>query len=131
MPTTTSPRTGRRAGTARRAPAASTPRSRPSLPRRRKPEPQSKGQQVLKAVTSALPAGKAASKAKSAGGKAPTKGLALLGIAGGVAAALKSRNAKKAKAETVPVEPVTPVTSPGVTAAPEPTGVEARPDGTL
>ena len=103
------------------------PTSRPSL--RRKP-PQSKGQQILGALTSAIPAGKAASKAKSAGGKAPTKGLALLGAAGGVAAFLKQRNAKKAEAGSVPVEPpVTP--APSVTSVPEPSAAEVRADGTL
>ena len=101
------------------------------MPRRRKPAPQSKGQQVLKALTSAVPAGKAANKAKSAGGKAPTKGLALLGAAGGVAAFLKNRNAKKAQAEAVPVVPVEPVAAPSVTSVPEPSATEVRADGTL
>lgn len=128
MPTTTSPRTPRRAPSTGRRPQTTTPRSRPSIPGRRKPQPQSKGQQILKALTSAVPAGKAASKAKSAGSKAPTKGIALLGLAGGVAAALKSRNAKKAKADAVPVEPVA---APAVTSVPEPSPIEARPDGTL
>ncbi len=131
MPTTTPRSTTRRASTARRTPprrtpAATTPRSRPSMPLRRKPQPQSKGQQLFKALSSALPAGKAASKAKSAGGKAPTKGLALLGAAGGVAALLKQRNAKKAQADAVPVTP-----APAVTSVPEPSAAEVRADGTL
>jgi hypothetical protein len=129
MPSTTPRSTPRRATTAGRT-AATTPRSRPSIPLRRKPQPQSKGQQLLKALSSAVPAGKAASKAKSAGGKAPTKGLALLGAAGGVAAFLKQRNAKKAQADSVPVEPpVTP--APAVTSVPEPSATEVRADGTL
>jgi Pyruvate/2-oxoacid:ferredoxin oxidoreductase gamma subunit len=125
MPTTT-PRTTRRAGSPRRTPVSTTP-YRPSL-RRRKPEPQGKGQQLLAALTSAVPAGKAASKAKSAGAKTPTKGLALLGAAGGVAAFLKSRSAKKAQADAVPVEPVS---APAVTSVPEPSAAEVRADGTL
>jgi hypothetical protein len=102
----------------------STPRTRPSI--RRKPQPQSKGQQVLKALTSAVPAGKAAGKAKKAGNKAPTKGLALLGAAGGAAALLKNRKAKKAQQTEVVVTP-----APAVTSVPEPTATEVRADGTL
>jgi hypothetical protein len=104
---------------------ATTPRTRPSI--RRKPQPQSKGQQVLKALTSAVPAGKAASKAKSAGNKAPTKGLALLGAAGGAAALLKNRKAKKAQQTEV----VVPAPAPAVTSVPEPMATEVRADGTL
>jgi len=104
-----------------------TPRARPSI--RRKPQPQSKGQQVLKALTSAMPAGKAASKAKSAAGK-PPKGLLVLGAAGGIAAALKKRqNAKSQAAETVVA--TEPVPAPSVTSVPEPSPVEVRADGTL
>ena len=132
MPTTTPRTTARRPAPARRTQprrtTATTPRTRPSLPLRRKPQPQSKGQQVFKAISSALPAGKVASKAKS-GGKAP-KGLALLGAAGGVAAFLKQRSAKKAQSDAMPVEPIaTP--APAVTSVPEPSAAEVRADGTL
>jgi hypothetical protein len=106
---------------------APTPRSRPSI--RRKPQPQSKGQQVLKALTSAVPSGKAASKAKSAAGK-PPKGLLVLGAAGGLAAALKKRQSNKTQTvETVAV--TEPVPAPSVTSVPEPSPVEVRADGTL
>ena len=139
MPTTTS---RRGASAPRRTPSRPTPRttgrptgrfatptrrSRPTI--RRKPQPQSKGQQLFKALSSAIPAGKAASKAKSAGGKAPTKGLARRGGAGGVAAPLRNRNAKKAQGDAVPVEP-TATPAPAVTSVPEPSAGEIRADGT-
>ena len=111
--------------------ATPTPRTRPSI--RRKPQPQSKGQQVFKALSSALPAGKAAGKAKSAAGK-PPKGLLVLGAAGGLAAALKNRSKLTSKfgGGSTP-EPVAaePVPAPSVTSVPEPSPVQVRSDGTL
>jgi len=128
MPTTT-PRPFARGGATapRRTPTRSTPRARPSI--RRKPQPQSKGQQVLKALTSAVPTGKAAGKARSAAGK-PPKGLLILGAAGGLAAALKKRQSAKSQAAGT-VTPAEPVPAPSVTSVPEPSPVEVRADGTL
>ena len=80
------PTTAPRRSSARRT----TPRtSRPSLPRRRKPEPQSNAQKILGAVTKALPSAAAAKKARPRG---KGKNFALLGIAGGRAAAIKNRD---------------------------------------
>ena len=144
MPTTTS---RRGASAPRRTPSRPTPRttgrptgrfatptrrSRPTI--RRKPQPQSKGQQALKALTSALPAGQAAGKAKSAAGK-PPKGLLVLGAAGGIAAALKNRSKLSSKlggSGSTP-DPVAtePVPAPSVTSVPEPSPVQVRADGTL
>ena len=150
MPTTTPRSFNRGASTPRRTPsratskpagrttarplgrsaATTTPRSRPSI--RRKPQPQSKGQQVLKALTSAVPAGKAAGKAKNAAGK-PPKGLLVLGAAGGLAAALKNRKKLSSKLGGSQPEPMAtePVAPPSVTSVPEPSPVEVRADGTL
>ena len=80
MPTTASPR---------RPATRTTPRSRPSLHLRRKAQPQSKRQKVVGAVTKALPAAVVAKKATPSGKK---RNVALLGIAGGLAAAIKNRD---------------------------------------
>ena len=79
MPTTASPRRSAR-------PAASR---RPSVPRRRKPQPPSKQQQIVGFVTKALPSAAAAKKVKPSG---KGKNFALLGVAGGLAAAIKNRD---------------------------------------
>lgn len=109
MPTTASPRrsTPRTPASRRptpRATARPTPRARPSLPLRRKPQPQSKGQQILGAVTKALPSAAAAKKVKPSG---KGRNVALLGIAGGLAAAIKNRDKLrgKKKDETVVAAP--------------------------
>ena len=132
-PTTQRPKTRgatqRRATTARpktRSTATRTSRT-PSL--RRKPQPKSKGQQILGALTSAVPAGKAASTVKSGASKTPTKGLAILGAAGGLAAVLKSRGKLPFGGGSQP-EPVAPP-APPVTSVPEPSPTSVRPDGTL
>jgi hypothetical protein len=125
-PTRTTARTTQPAGRFGRS-TAPTPRARPSI--RRKPQPQSKGQQVLKALSS-VPAGKAAGKAKNAAGK-PPKGLLILGAAGGLAAALKKRQAAKSQTTETVVVPAEPVPAPSVTSVPEPSPVEVRADGTL
>ena len=129
-PTRSTPRTTGRTTGRPFAGTTSTPRSRPSI--RRKPQPQSKGQQVLKALTSAVPAGKAAGKAKNAAGK-PPKGLLVLGAAGGLAAALKNRKKLSSKLGGSQPEPMAtePVAPPSVTSVPEPSPVEVRADGTL
>lgn len=108
MPTTSSPRrTASRPSTGRRptprGPRTTTPtRTRPSL--RRKPQPQSKGQQILGAVTKALPSAAAAKKVKPSG---KGRNVALLGIAGGLAAAIKNRDKLRGKKnETMVQEPV-------------------------
>jgi hypothetical protein len=90
MPSTTTPR--RRTTAPRRTPGRPTPaaRTRPSIPGRRRRPPQSKGQQLLGALTKALPtgaAGKAATKAKPSGKRVP---LAVLGA--GAAAAFTQRD---------------------------------------
>jgi uncharacterized membrane protein len=96
MPTTSSPRrttsrptTGRRVTPRSPRPTTPTRSSRPSFPGRRKAQPQSKGQQILGAVTKALPSAAAAKKAKPTG---KGRNVALLGIAGGLAAAIKNRD---------------------------------------
>jgi len=78
MPTTTTPRR-----------TAGRKTARPSIPRRRKPQPPSRGEQIFGLLTKAVPSAAAAKKAKPSGkgGK-----LALLGAAGGVAALLKNRD---------------------------------------
>ena len=58
--------------------------------RRRKPQPPpSKGKQILGLLSSAVPSAATAKKAKPSG--KGSKGLALLGAAGGLAAVLKNR----------------------------------------
>lgn len=69
-------------------PTTASPR-RPAVPRRRKPQPPSKQEQFLGFVTKALPSAAAAKKAKPSG---KGKNFALLGIAGGLAAAIKNRD---------------------------------------
>ncbi|CAA9534826.1 MAG: hypothetical protein AVDCRST_MAG85-4001 [uncultured Solirubrobacteraceae bacterium] len=114
-----------------RRPATTTARTtrtaprvgRPSLPGRRKPQPQSNAQKIFGAVTKALPSAAAAKKVKPSG---KGKNVALLGIAGGLAAAIKNRDKLRGKkTETVVVqEPVVagpeavytaPATTPPVT----------------
>lgn len=126
----------RRAGAPRPRPAASsTPRRTPSLPGRRKPEPQSNAKKVVGAVTGALPsvfekaskpAKKAAPSSKKGGAGA---GLAILGAGAAGVAALKNRDKISAKLSgrgteqpdgpVVAPAPAPVATSPDHNAAPE------------
>lgn len=106
MPTTTPRRPAPRRATARRTP----PTARPSIPGRRKQAPPSRGGQLLGLVSKALPPAVATKKAAKKGGS-KGRNLALLGIAGGLAAAIKKRNAKQQQPE-VAVPPVPPAPTP-------------------
>jgi hypothetical protein len=112
MPTTTPrrPVAPRRATTAR-----PTRTTRPSIPGRRKPAPPSRGGQLLGLVTKALPPAVASKRTVGKKGGSKGRNLALLGIAGGLAAAIKKRSAKKEEQEVAvasvpPVPPAPPVT---------------------
>lgn len=127
----------RRAGASRARPvAAPVSRRTPSIPRRRKPEPESNAKKVLGAVTTALPgliekAGAPAKKAKPSSKKG-SAGLAILGAGAGFAALRKSGKlpgrlgGQSSSAQAVPVTPVaTPVTPVATT----PVTVEGPQDG--